>query len=111
MPCTQRYAVFFPGGMTPPVTPPSMAGAPPPHCPPAGGRRRKRGAPRAVVLVRALWLGSLGRPQTGRPRRRLGLRLGAQPQAGRLRFRLLLLWSFAHSTRQNSSARAGLIGS
>jgi formamidopyrimidine-DNA glycosylase len=49
-----------PGGMTPPVTPPSMAGASPPHSPPTGGRRKDRGAPRAVAGVKDQGLRSAG---------------------------------------------------
>ena len=46
---------FTPGGMTPPVTPPSMAGASPPIAPPRGDSQKSL-APRAVAEVKALWL-------------------------------------------------------
>src|SRR5690348_18230745 len=48
-----------PGGMTPPVTPPSMGGLRPPIAPPRGDSQKPL-APRAVAEVKDQWLPSAG---------------------------------------------------
>ena len=56
-----------PGGMTPPVTPPSMEGRRPPTAPPRGDSQKSLG-PRAVAEVKALGLGSAGAAHPAEPR-------------------------------------------
>jgi formamidopyrimidine-DNA glycosylase len=57
---------FAPGGMTPPVTPPSMGGLRPPIAPPRGDSQRPL-APRAVAEVKARRLRSEGAAETAVP--------------------------------------------
>jgi formamidopyrimidine-DNA glycosylase len=55
---------FSPGGMTPPVTPPSMGGLRPPIAPPRGDSQKPLG-PRAVAEVKDQGLPSAGGPEPG----------------------------------------------
>ena len=64
-----------PGGMTPPVTPPTMEGLRPPIAPPRGDSQKAL-APRAVAEVKAPGLGLAGTAGTGVP----GAVAGVQPE-------------------------------